>query len=961
MKRLLSLPPHVVECFHNVTGLSTDSYFCTSDPVGHRLGSGGGTIWLLEALRRAEAPETPFSEWLPRERRILLHAAGQSRRLPAYAPGGKVLTPVPVFRWERGQRISQTLLDLQMPLFEHVMQQAPQSLRTLVASGDVYLRCDAPLEPIPEADVVCFGLWGDAEQASHHGVFMIDRNAPTALDFMLQKPSTEVQAALMPTHFALMDIGLWLLSDRAVEVLARRCTTADAATTEATDEALATDRFTAYDLYSQLGCALGRHPSAPDEEAGRLSVAIVPFEGGEFYHFGTTEEMIASAWAIQNRVKDQRFIIQKRVKRHSAVFTQNVVAQHRPDASLNRIWLENCRLGDGWTLHARHVLTGIPTDSWTIDLPEGVCVDVVPVDEAAYALRPYGFTDAFRGDVTAPTTHFLERPVTEWLAARGISADELVHTDDLQRACLFPISTDTGVLERLLRWFITDEPDAADTALWRSLPRYSADMLTDRANLRRLFAQRHDLCLQTLPTLARNWPKSVFYQVNLKDMARHFSEGRLPMPDALPDDAPVMTRIHDAMFRSEVLRPTDAEAALHHEQRAFAMLSDVLTAEAGLRPCHPKMTTLPDQIVWGRSAVRIDLAGGWTDTPPYTLLAGGNVVNMAIELNGHQPLQVYIKPSREKAIICRSIDLSAMERITTYEALADFAKVGSPFSIPKAALALAGFLPRYAGERHASLERQLEAFGCGIEITLLSAIPAGSGLGTSSILAATVLGAVADFCGLGWDKTEICRRTLMLEQLLTTGGGWQDQYGGVLHGVKLLQSQPGLSPVATPRWLPDTLFTDPEIKPCHLLYYTGLTRTAKHILAEIVRGMFLNSTEHLDLLNSMKQHAMQMYEAIQLGRFDAYGRLLRRTWEQNQALDSGTNPPVIEALCRRIDDYCLGYKLPGAGGGGFLYMVAKDPMAALRIREELTARPAAPGARFVEMSLSKTGLQVSRS
>ena len=167
--------------------------------------------------------------------------------------------------------------------------------------------------------------------------------------------------------------------------------------------------------------------------------------------------------------------------------------------------------------------------------------------------------------------------------------------------------------------------------------------------------------------------------------------------------------------------------------------------------------------------------------------------------------------------------------------------------------------------------------------------------------------------------------------------------------------------MATPRWLPDTLFTDPEIKPCHLLYYTGLTRTAKHILAEIVRGMFLNSTEHLDLLNSMKQHAMQMYEAIQLGRFDAYGRLLRRTWEQNQALDSGTNPPVIQALCRRIDDYCLGYKLPGAGGGGFLYMVAKDPMAALRIREELTARPAAPGARFVEMSLSKTGLQISRS
>ena len=44
------------------------------------------------------------------------------------------------------------------------------------------------------------------------------------------------------------------------------------------------------------------------------------------------------------------------------------------------------------------------------------------------------------------------------------------------------------------------------------------------------------------------------------------------------------------------------------------------------------------------------------------------------------------------------------------------------------------------------LASQLEAFGAGIEVTLLAAIPAGSGLGTSSILASTVLGAINDFC-----------------------------------------------------------------------------------------------------------------------------------------------------------------------------------------------------------------------
>ena len=178
-------------------------------------------------------------------------------------------------------------------------------------------------------------------------------------------------------------------------------------------------------------------------------------------------------------------------------------------------------------------------------------------------------------------------------------------------------------------------------------------------------------------------------------------------------------------------------------------------------------------------------------------MEGGSVVNIAIELNGQPPLQTYIKPCKEPHIILRSIDLGAMEVVETYEQLAAYNKVGSPFSIPKAALVLAGFQPGFSQETYPSLRAQLEAFGCGIELTLLSAIPAGSGLGTSSILAATVLGAVNDFCSLAWDKNEIGRRTLVLEQLLTTGGGWQDQFGGVLGGVKLLDTQRGFDQLHT--------------------------------------------------------------------------------------------------------------------------------------------------------------------
>jgi galactokinase/mevalonate kinase-like predicted kinase len=85
----------------------------------------------------------------------------------------------------------------------------------------------------------------------------------------------------------------------------------------------------------------------------------------------------------------------------------------------------------------------------------------------------------------------------------------------------------------------------------------------------------------------------------------------------------------------------------------------------------PRLSVHSDQIVWGRSPVRIDLAGGWTDTPPYCLYAGGSVVNVAIELNGQPPLQVYVKPSAEYTVTLRSIDLGSVEKVVSWEELGE--------------------------------------------------------------------------------------------------------------------------------------------------------------------------------------------------------------------------------------------------------------------------------------------------
>jgi len=976
MKKLLSLPPNLVECFHDIEGADPSEWFCTSDPAGAKLGSGGGTTWLLQACHRAWGKDAGFSQWLASEKRILLHAGGQSRRLPGYAPSGKVLTPIPIFRWAKGQRLGQNLLSLQLPLYERIMQKAPEGLHTLIASGDVYIRSSQPLQPIPEADVVCYGLWVDPSLAKNHGIFVSSRKSPDRLDFMLQKPSVERMASLLQTHLFLMDIGIWLLSDRAVELLMKRSESSAAASHEAlagsspsitsrdsiqsSPSGPSPDALRYYDLYSDFGCSLGDHPTIEDEELRSLSVAVLPLPGGEFYHYGTSRELLSSTVAVQNIVRDQREIIQRRVKAHPAMFVQNACVERPLTADNYEVWIENSHVPSTWALAHQHIITGVPRNQWSLSLAPGLCIDCVPVGSDAWAVRPYGFNDAFKGALADVGTHWMGRPFIEWAIPRSIIPESIEGSADLQSARLFPLLRSVEELGLVLRWMTTDPSCTEGRTLWMQATRLSADELSAQANLPRLYAQRQTFRTANWPALARNWEKSVFYQTNLEDAAAEFARQGIGAPAPLPDAAPLLTRIHDHAFRAR-LQAFGGQPFKAEEDKAFRLLQEGLTTRILSQPQRPRRDVYADQIVWGRSPVRIDLAGGWTDTPPYCLSEGGNVVNIAIELNGQPPLQAYVKPCKEPHIILRSIDLGAMETVTTFDELEDFARVGSPFSIPKAALALAGFSPRFSAEPFRTLEEQLRAFGSGIEVTLLSAIPAGSGLGTSSILASTVLGAIADFCGLAWDKNEICLRTLALEQLLTTGGGWQDQYGGVLQGVKLLQTQPGFDQSPLVRWLPPFLFTNPEYQKCHLLYYTGITRTAKGILAEIVRRMFLNETAQLGLLADMKAHALDLYEAIQRGNFAEMGRLVGVTWEQNKRLDPGTNPAAVEAIISRIKDYCLGYKLPGAGGGGYLYMVAKDPEAAARIRTLLQENPLNDCARFVDMTLSDKGLQISRS
>jgi galactokinase/mevalonate kinase-like predicted kinase len=259
----------------------------------------------------------------------------------------------------------------------------------------------------------------------------------------------------------------------------------------------------------------------------------------------------------------------------------------------------------------------------------------------------------------------------------------------------------------------------------------------------------------------------------------------------------------------------------------------------------------------------------------------------------------------------------------------------------------------------ASLEDLLGRFGGGLELTTLAAVPKGSGLGTSSIMGAVVLAVIHRVLGRQLSNTQLSHAVLRLEQALTTGGGWQDQVGGVLGSVKLIATQPGLVPDPIVRYVPPDVL-DPKTNGGQtLLYYTGITRLAKNILAQVVSRYLDRDRNTMATLRSIHALAPQVADAMARKDLPAFGQAIDRAWQLNKQLDPDSSNAQIEALLAPVRPHVHGAKLLGAGGGGFLLLVCKSPGDAAQVKHRLESEPPNERARFFDFAVSREGLSVS--
>ena len=919
-----------------------------ADPEGRRVGSGGSTLYCLARIGGD----------LRRRRVLMVHAGGDSKRLPAYGPCGKLFVPLPgasdsALGSTLFDRITANLLDLPAP--------ADDAGQIVVASGDALLLFDPGALSFAAHGVTALANYATPDEARRHGVFSVSGDG--SLRLYLQKPSPEEQqrtGAVDREGRTLLDLGLMSF---------------DAATAEAWLGAFG-DRFLdgEIDLYREICCAMGsqaslehyiraaRSSGSPWDEATLagwfpalraipMSVRVAP--RCEFLHFGTTRQLVESGLALLRHDRQaappfSRLLVNNEIGADAAI-------------SGSDAWIEGSKLSAPLALGGGNVLAGVDVDE-PLALPAGACLDVLGGvnrnGAPCWFVRCYGVDDAFKDD------RFCGRPLAEWLAAAGAGPQSA----GLWDARVFPAETHPAGYRRWLWMFDPASATGEQKRAWCAADRYSAAeiaRLSDqqqfhrrrarirageiRRSLRCMFGRSSGFSAEDLAYALSHAADPAAWAAELFAEARwHLQEDG----DGLEDF--VYCRIVHSLGTALPGDPDQLRA------EAFRQLNQTILRSAMTSKARPRNALRADETIWGRAPARIELGGGWTDTPPYTLEYGGDVVNAAVNLNGQPPIHCYCRVIGEPVVRLSSIDTGRHIEIANLEELLDYRRPGDGFALAKASLAISGFSPELADwPAGVTLRDMLREFGGGIELTTLVGIPKGSGLGTSSILGAVLIAVVERMMGRTLTQRELFHDVLRLEQALTTGGGWQDQIGGGVGGSKITTTARGLFPDPRIHYVPNDVI-DPKMNGgSTLLYYTGMTRIAKNILQQIVGGYFNRNRGIMKTLEH--EHLVARCVAGAMARKDArmFGHYVDVAWRLQKELCGEVTNPAIESLLARVRPHVHGMRISGAGSGGFLFMICRSPQDAARVRQMLEREPLNDRSRFFDFEINHAGLEVT--
>jgi fucokinase len=949
---------------------SRTSFLVIADPAGRRIGSGGATLRVLAMLdSRATGsacvagsnvpPDVSLeADLLTAGRALIIHSGGDSRRLPHCSVMGKLFARIP-HALPDGR--ASTVFDSFLISLSALAGESPAGV--LIASGDVLLIFDHLQLQFQRPGVIGVAAAAPQEMGTRHGVYVSDGGRH--LRAYLHKPTIERMEqwdAIAPDGTVAIDTGLvWLDAPtvrKFVELVEQ-----DKVGVFCGPQPSGRQPSTGLNLYGDLLMPLAESTTwdgyLADTSDGLDTPAVksarrviwdrlrgVPFaverlQPAVFVHFGSSREY----WEMVVDSPDLAQICGW--PRHtSSWMSSSVQEEGRGLALINSVVEErvavlsrqglliDSHMAKPPTLHGAALIANLVT-ARSLTLSADVVLQQLPVT-GGFVTRIYGLHDNPKHLWDDPGATFMNRPWQEWLDGAGIEAKAVwpdVPVDEwtLWNARLYPVMVDRE--ESLaLSLPMQDLGNASSDwrAQWQACRRLSlaesfavADggrILAEVASIEDLVASR-----QFYSAFEAERPAEDIEPL-LGSVAGAVERRAGQVAERLADDDPILRlRGYKAL--------AEATGEQKWEDRAFETLAAMIEeAVAGQRAAlgfgagTGGQWASDSRPVRVEAAARIDFGGGWTDTPPYSIERGGDVLNAAVTLHSRYPIVVEAERLPEPRLVLESRDIDVAIEPKTMGDVLSYANPADPFALLKAAVVLRGVVP--ADEEPDRLLVDALREPGGVRLSTQTTIPRGSGLGTSSILAGAVLACLAQLLGVKVDQARLFDEVLCLEQMLTTGGGWQDQVGGLVGGIKLVTTKPGLPQkiqVAPVRMSPET---QTELADRLRLVYTGQQRLAKNLLRAVMGRWMARDPEMVWIQKEIARLAEAMRDALESGDLDQFGTLLTEHWVLNKRMDPGCTNPFIDGLFEMMKPYINGGKLAGAGGGGFAIVVARDRGAA---------------------------------
>ncbi|MCD7785830.1 MAG: bifunctional fucokinase/L-fucose-1-P-guanylyltransferase [Oscillospiraceae bacterium] len=878
-------------------------YAVIPDLRGKRVGSGGATFSCIKYVAddSESGSENPFLG----KKILVIHSGGDSKRVPQYSACGKLFSSVPRLLPD-GRR--STLFDEFMIGMSTVTSRISDGM--LVCSGDVLLLFNALQIDFYGEGAAALSIKENVETGKNHGVYLKDDNGNVGRFLHKQTVETLTGVGAVDSNGKVdIDTGAVILTSEVLNDLYKLIDTDENYHKFVNDDARLS--FYADFLYPlATGSTLEQfYKEKPEGDftdelhdcrtalwntLSGYNMKLIRLFPASFIHFGTTRELrhLMTDGMDEYRFLDWSSTINSNLSPRDFAVSNSYVSRRATVGTGS--YIEDSRIHRYSKVGEKCVISGVTLTGETV--PDGTVLHGLKLDDGRFVCRMYGVDD---------------NPKESTLFGNDIG-------EPLWTAPIYPIC---NTIEEAVKATLSLNLHNG----WKPENGSETISLKDSFN-------RADV------TAILPWQENLYEQVVAEAILENIDNGvsaeevRKSYPNIdkhtinyLLDKASRQDKDDPAQF-SKLIRIYAYLWKLTGESKyadmCFATISDTVLANAVKDTSYRSNAKIVKPEVKTCLPVRVNFGGGWSDTPPYCMEHGGTVLNAAISLNGELPIEVTLRELDEPKIVLCSTDIGAYKEFTgDLSELQNCRNPQDAFALHKAALIASGLIPY---QTTGTVDEICAHLGGGLYFnTRVINIPKGSGLGTSSILAGACIKGIYELTGTEISADEMYQRVLCMEQLMSTGGGWRDQVGGLAPGVKMVTSRPSLKQeiICTPLNISDETLA--ELNSRFALIYTGQRRLARNLLRDVVGRYVTNDPTSLEAHYNIQRLAVLMRFELEKGNVDGFAKLMSEHWEESKRLDSGSTNTCIDQIFASIDDLIDGRMICGAGGGGFLQIVLK--------------------------------------